>query len=56
MTTACSAAEGKTGGPICLQPATSRSIPLLWLQLLELLGRVPEGSTARFIKDGTLPG
>jgi hypothetical protein len=21
-----------------------------------LLGRVPEGSTARFVKDGTLPG
>ena len=24
--------------------------------VLELLGRVPEGSTARFIQDGTLPG
>jgi hypothetical protein len=31
-------------------------IPVLWLQVLELLGRVPEGSTARFIQDGTLPG
>ena len=31
-------------------------IPLLWLKVLELLGRVPEGSTARFIRDGTLPG
>jgi hypothetical protein len=31
-------------------------IPLLWLKVHELLGRVPEGSTARFIKDGTLPG
>jgi hypothetical protein len=31
-------------------------IPLLWLKLHELLGRVPEGSTARFVKDGTLPG
>ena len=31
-------------------------IPLLWLKLHELLGRVPEGSTARFIQDGTLPG
>jgi hypothetical protein len=30
-------------------------IPLLWLKVLELLGRVPEGSTARFIQDGTLP-
>ena len=30
-------------------------IPVLWLQVLELLGRVPKGSTARFRKDGTLP-
>jgi hypothetical protein len=30
-------------------------VPLLWLKVDELLGRVPEGSTARFIKDGTLP-
>jgi hypothetical protein len=30
-------------------------IPVLWLQVLELLGRVPEGSTARFRADGTLP-
>ena len=30
-------------------------VPLLWLKILELLGRVPEGSTARFRKDGTLP-
>jgi hypothetical protein len=30
-------------------------IPLLWLQVLELLGRVPQGSTANFLKDGTLP-
>ena len=30
-------------------------IPVLWLQVLELLGRVPQGSTARFIKDGTVP-
>jgi len=28
---------------------------LLWIRILELLGRVPEGSTARFIRDGTLP-
>ena len=31
-------------------------IPLLWLKLHELLGRVPAGSTERFVKDGTLPG
>jgi hypothetical protein len=31
-------------------------IPLLWLQILELLGRVSKGSTARFIQDGALPG
>jgi hypothetical protein len=30
-------------------------IPLLWLKAHELLGRVPAGSTARFIQDGTLP-
>jgi hypothetical protein len=30
-------------------------IPLLWLQVLELLGRVPRGSTAKFLADGTLP-
>jgi hypothetical protein len=30
-------------------------IPLLWLKILELLGRVPEGSTARFCKNVTLP-
>jgi hypothetical protein len=31
-------------------------VPLLWLKVHELLGRVPAGSTARFIQDGTLPG
>jgi hypothetical protein len=31
-------------------------IPLLWVKVHELLGTVPAGSTARFIKDGTLPG
>jgi hypothetical protein len=31
-------------------------IPLLWIRVLELLGRVPEGSTTRFVRDGTLPG
>jgi hypothetical protein len=30
-------------------------IPLLWLKVHELLGRVPQGSTARFVQDGTLP-
>ena len=30
-------------------------VPLLWLEILELLGRVPAGSTARFVADGTLP-
>jgi len=30
-------------------------IPLLWLKILELLGRVPQGSTARFLEDGSLP-
>jgi hypothetical protein len=31
-------------------------IPLLWLKVHELLGRLPEGSTARFVKHGTLSG
>jgi hypothetical protein len=35
----------------CVEPF----VPLLWLQVLELLGRVPQGSTARFREDGTLP-
>jgi hypothetical protein len=30
-------------------------IPLLWIWILELLDRVPEGSAARFCKDGKLP-
>jgi hypothetical protein len=30
-------------------------IPMFWLQVLELLGRVPRGSTANFLRDGTLP-
>jgi hypothetical protein len=30
-------------------------VPMLWIQILELLGRVPRGSTARFREDGTLP-
>jgi hypothetical protein len=35
----------------CAQPF----VPVLWLKVLELLGRVPKGSTARFLEDGTLP-
>jgi hypothetical protein len=31
-------------------------IPLLWVKIHELLGRVTQGSTARFVQDGTLPG
>ena len=31
-------------------------IPLLWLKVHELLGRVSAGSTARVVQDGTLPG
>jgi hypothetical protein len=30
-------------------------VPVLWLQVLELLDRVPKGSTAKFLEDGTLP-
>jgi hypothetical protein len=30
-------------------------IPLLWVKIHELLGRGPAGSTARFVRDGTLP-
>jgi hypothetical protein len=30
-------------------------VPLLWVKIHELLGRVPAGSTARFLQDGTLP-
>jgi hypothetical protein len=30
-------------------------VPVLWLQVLELLGRVSRGSTAKFLEDGTLP-
>jgi hypothetical protein len=37
-------------------PHAQPFIPVLWLQILELLGRVPRGSTARFIQDGSLPG
>ena len=30
-------------------------IPVLWLQILELLGRVAKGSTARFLEAGARP-
>ena len=30
-------------------------IPLLWLKVRELLGTVPQGSTARFLENGRLP-
>jgi hypothetical protein len=32
-----------------------RFIPLLWVKIHELLGRVPAGSTGQFIEDDTLP-
>ena len=34
---------------------TEPFVPLLWIKVRELLGRVPQGSTARFLQDGTLP-
>jgi hypothetical protein len=34
---------------------TEPFIPLLWLKVHELLGRVPQGSTARFLENGALP-
>ena len=46
----------RAGGPTCPMPCAEPFVPVLWLQILELLGRVPKGSTARFIQDGTLPG
>jgi hypothetical protein len=42
--------------PDLLDACREPFIPLLWLKVHELLGRVPEGSTARFVKHGTLPG
>jgi hypothetical protein len=30
-------------------------IPVLWLQVLELFGHVPKGSTAKFLEDGIPP-
>ena len=43
---------GATGEPAARHQTV---VPLLWLQVLELLGRVPQGSTTRFLEDGTLP-
>jgi hypothetical protein len=43
---------GAAGEPA---PRHQTVVPLLWLKILELLGPVPEGSTARFLEDGTLP-
>jgi len=43
---------GATGEPAARHQTV---VPLLWLQILELLGRVPQGSTARFLEDGVLP-
>jgi hypothetical protein len=34
---------------------TEPFIPLLWIKVHELLGRVPQGSTARFLENGALP-
>jgi hypothetical protein len=42
--------------PDLLDACREPFIPLLWVKVHELLGRVPKGSTARFIKSGTLPG
>jgi hypothetical protein len=42
--------------PDLLDACREPFIPLLWVKVHELLGRVPEGSTARFIHAGTLPG
>ena len=38
-------------------PAEDRSdfTPLLWIRVLETLGRAPAGSATRFIRDGALP-
>ena len=54
--TACSGPAARLATRTCPTPADEPFIPLLWLKVHELLGRVPEGSTARFVKDGTLPG
>jgi len=49
-----------TSGQACrpdLPEASDESlVPLLWVKIHELLGRVPEGSTAQFVQHGTLPG
>ena len=30
-------------------------IPVLWVRVMELLGRVSKGSTGKFLEDGSLP-
>jgi hypothetical protein len=48
--------SGRAGWHLDLPDACKEPlIPLLWLKILELLGRVPAGTTARFLQDGTLP-
>jgi hypothetical protein len=48
--------SGREGWRLDLPDACAEPfIPVLWLQVLELLGRVPVGSTAKFREDGTLP-
>ena len=47
--------SGEGGHPDLPDAGHQPFIPLLWIRVLELLGRVPGGSTARFVEDGTLP-
>jgi hypothetical protein len=54
-TTRCSASPARAGNPDLPDACKEPFVPLLWVKVLELLGRVPEGSTARFLEDGTLP-
>jgi hypothetical protein len=51
----CSVAAKEGWRPDLPDACAEPFIPVLWLQVLELLGRVPTGSTARFRADGTLP-
>ena len=46
----------RAGDRTCPTPARSPSSRSSGSRSTELLGRVPEGSTARFVKNGTLPG
>jgi hypothetical protein len=50
----CSGLGAPAGNPdsdACKEPF----VPLVWIKVHELLGRMPAGSTARFLQDGTLP-